>query len=386
MIEYALLFGLGFLTAAFLVFLVSPAVHRRIVWYTENRLKATMPLSPQEVRAQKDMVRALYAAENARTAQDLHREREKSLSLQLRHDSLAVDAGRLASELNEARAQIGEMQVEAAEQRSHLRKDENYISQLKTSLHIAEQANSNKDSELETLRARLSKLQEQTDNLKIDLAARDTEAESLKFRTNAMREERDRMRQDFTILQKRAKEAEQKLSQQQHMVIRLEDKAAREAASAADKEALLGRRQQEITKLKEQLKAANAEIRKAAKILRDAGLSKAVGDLPAEVADGEPEPSALDVAAVTAQMGDNVRRRSAALAEHLQKARNNTGRDSALREEITSIAASVVALTALKEGPSSPILSLMPDKPKTGSNDRVNLADRAAAIIADPQR
>ena len=257
---------------------------------------------------------------------------------------------------------------------------------MKTSLHSAEQAHSNKDSELETLRARLSKLQEQTDNLKIDLAARDTEAESLKFRTNAMREERDRMRQDFTILQKRAKEAEQKLSQQQHMVIRLEDKAAREAASAADKEALLGRRQQEITKLKEQLKAANAEIRKAAKILRDAGLSKAVADLPAEVADGEPEPSALDVAAVTAQMGDNVRRRSAALAEHLQKARNNTGRDSALREEITSIAASVVALTALKEGPSSPILSLMPDKPKTGSNDRVNLADRAAAIIADPQR
>ena len=62
MIEYALLFGLGFLTAAFLVFLVSPAVHRRIVWYTENRLKATMPLSPQEVRAQKDMARALYAA------------------------------------------------------------------------------------------------------------------------------------------------------------------------------------------------------------------------------------------------------------------------------------------------------------------------------------
>ncbi|MGO7624010.1 hypothetical protein ACC687_38385, partial [Rhizobium ruizarguesonis] len=53
MIEYALFFGLGFLTAAFLVFLVSPSVHRRIVWYTENRLKATMPLSPQEVRAQK---------------------------------------------------------------------------------------------------------------------------------------------------------------------------------------------------------------------------------------------------------------------------------------------------------------------------------------------
>ncbi|MGO4198206.1 hypothetical protein AB4Z13_22875 [Rhizobium sp. YAF28] len=386
MIEYALLFGLGFLTAAFLVFLVSPAVHRRIVWYTENRLKATMPLSPQEVRAQKDMVRALYAAENARTAQDLHREREKSLSLQLRHDALAVDAGRLASEVNEARAQIGEMQVEAAEQRSHLRKDENYISQLKTSLHIAEQAGSNKDSELETLRARLSKITEQANNLKIDLAARETEAENMKFRTNALRDERDTMRQDVTVLQKRAKDAEQKLSQQQHLVIRLEDKAAREAASATDKEALLGRRQQEIAKLKDQLKAANAELRKVAKVLRDAGLSKDIADLPAEAA-SEAEASELDLAAITAQMSDNVRRRSAALADHLQKARNNTGRDGALREEITSIAANMVALTALKEGPSSPILSLLPDGgEKKGANDRVNLADRAAAIIADPQR
>lgn len=386
MIEYALLFGLGFLTAAFLVFLVSPAVHRRIVWYTENRLKATMPLSPQEVRAQKDMVRALYAAENARTAQDLQREREKSLSLQLRHDSLAVDAGRLASELNEARAQIGEMQVEAAEQRSHLRKDENYISQLKTSLHIAEQAGSNKDGELEMLRARLSKLAEQADNLKIDLAARDTEAESLKFRTNALRDERDTMRQDVTVLQKRAKDAEQKLSQQQHMVIRLEDKAARETASAADKETLLGRRQQEIAKLKDQLKAANAELRKAAKVLRDAGLSKAIADLPSEPSD-EAELSPFDLDAVTTQMGDTLRRRSAALADHLQKARNNTGRDGALREEITSIAANMVALTALKEGSSSPILPLLPDsREKKGQNERINLADRAAAIIADPQR
>ncbi|MBW9056287.1 hypothetical protein [Rhizobium mesosinicum] len=386
MIEYALLFGLGFLTAAFLVFLVSPAVHRRIVWYTENRLKATMPLSPQEVRAQKDMARALYAAENARTAQDLHREREKSLSLQLRHDALAVDAGRLASELNEARAQIGEMQVEAAEQRSHLRKDENYISQLKTSLHIAEQAGSNKDSELETLRARLAKITEQANNLKIDLAARETEAENLKFRANALRDERDTMRQDVTVLQKRAKDAEQKLSQQQHMVIRLEDRAAREAASAADKEALLGRRQQEIAKLKDQLKAANAELRKAAKVLRDAGLSKAIVDLGADTTN-EAETSELDLAAITEQMSDNARRRSAALADHLQKARNNTGRDGALREEITSIAASVVALTALKEGSSSPIRSLLPEGgEKKGPNDRVNLADRAAAIIADPQR
>jgi hypothetical protein len=49
-IQFALLFGLGFLTAIFLVFLVAPAIHRRIVWFTEKRLRATMPLSAREVR------------------------------------------------------------------------------------------------------------------------------------------------------------------------------------------------------------------------------------------------------------------------------------------------------------------------------------------------
>ena len=386
MIEYALLFGLGFLTAAFIVFLVSPAVHRRVVWYTENRLKATMPLSPQEVRAQKDMVRALYAAENARTTQDLLREREKSLSLQLRHDALAVDAGRLAAEVSELQAHIGEMHVEAAEQRSHLRKDENYISQLKTNLHIAEQSGSNKESELATMRTRLSKLSEQADGLRIDMAARETEAESLKFRANALRDERDTLRQDVSLLQKRARDAEQRLTQQQHMVIRLEDKAARESASAAEKETLLVRRQQEIAKLKEQLKAANAEIRKVNKVLRDAGLGRMVAELPAEMTAEDTAASAIDIGAVTTEMGDDVRKRSAALAERLQKAKAVTGRDGAIREEIASIAANMVALTALNEGPSSPIRALLQDSAEKNPNDRVSLADRAAAIIADPPR
>ncbi|ARM89682.1 chromosome segregation SMC protein [Rhizobium sp. CIAT894] len=385
MIEYALLFGLGFLTAAFLVFLISPAVHRRIVWYTENRLKATMPLSPQEVRAQKDMVRALYAAENARTTQDLLREREKSLSLQLRHDALAVDAGRLAAEISELQSQIGEMHVEAAEQRSHLRKDENYISQLKTNLHIAEQSVANKESELAQMRTRLSKLGEQTDGLRIDLAARETEAESLKFRANALRDERDTLRQDVNLLQKRARDAEQKLTQQQHMVIRLEDKAARDSASAAEKETLLARRQQEIAKLKEQVKAANAEIRKVNRLLRDAGLAKMATEVPAGDAAEDTTASSLDTAALTTEMGEDVRSRSAALADRLQKAKTVTGRDGAIREEIASIAANMVALTALNEGPSSPIRSLLPDAAEKTSGDRVSLADRAAAIIADPQ-
>ena len=385
MIEYALLFGLGFLTAAFLVFLISPAIHRRIVWYTETRMKATMPLSPQEVRAQKDMVRALYAAENARTTQDLSREREKSTSLQLRHDSLALDAGRLAAEISTLQGEVADLNIEAAELRSHLRKDENYISQLKTSLHITEQSSAQKEAELDALRIRLNKLAEQSDNLKIDMAARDTELESVKFRANALRDERDTMRQDVTLLQKRAKDAEQKLTQQEHMVIRLEDKSARDSAAAADKDVLLGRGKQEISKLKEQLKAANSELRKATRAMRDAGMAIAVAEtLPAASEAPQMMDGGLDPAASAAKLTDDVRARSADLSDAVMKAKTSTARDSALREEIAAIAANVLALTAINEGPTSPIRKLLPENEETEERERVDLARRAATVLSEP--
>jgi len=384
-IEYALLFGLGFLTAAFLVFLVSPAVHRRIVWYTENRMRATMPLSPQEVRAQKDMVRALYAAENAKTTQHLVREREKSLALQLKHDALALDAGRFAAEIGGLQAQISDMSVEAAEQRSHLRKDENYISQLKTSLHIAEQASAAKEGELDALRTRLNQLAEQTDNLKIDLAARETEIESVTFKANAIRVERDNLRQDVSLLQKRAKDAEQALAQHEHAVVRLEDQADRDAASVADKDALLRRRQQEVTKLKEHIKAVNAELRKANRALRNAGLPPVTADAASEErATEETMTTELDTAAIAARLSEEVRRRSAAVSEQLLKAKSDSSHDSAIREEIAGIAGSMVALTAINEGPASPIRDLLSDATDSQDGERINLAQRAATILSEP--
>ncbi|KQV83767.1 hypothetical protein [Rhizobium sp. Root1220] len=385
MIEYALLFGLGFLTAAFLVFLISPAVHRRIVGYTENRMRATMPLSPQEVRAQKDMVRALYAAENARTAQDLIREREKSLSLQLKHDAIALDAGHSAAEISGLQSQVADMSVEAAELRSHLRKDENYISQLKTSLHITEQASAAKEAELDALRTRLNKLAEQSDSLKIDMAARDTELESRNFKSNTVRTERDNLRQDVNLLQKRAKDAEQQLAQQEHAVLRLEDQAARNEATLADKDALLVRRQQEISKLKEEVKAANAGVRKANRALRNAGLPPLPVEATAEdEATEEAMPTPIDTVAVAARLTDEVRKRSAAVTEQLLKAKTASDGDEAIRGEIAGIAASMVALTAINEGPSSPIRDLLPEPVESQDGERINLAQRAATILSEP--
>ncbi len=399
MIQYALLFGLGFLTAALLVFLIAPAIHRRIVWFTEKRMKATMPLSPQEVRAQKDMARALFAAENARTEHALTQERDKTVALQIHSGKLQQEASRLSAGNTELQTRIDDLEVEAGELRSRLRQEESYISQLKSSIHAAEQASAEKEADIDGLRKRMTKMGADADNLKIDLATRETEIESLKLRIKTLRDERDTLRQDLNAASLRAADAEQALRQESDKNKRLEERLNREIAGSADKETTIERQAQDVVRLRERLEAAVNESREASKALRAAGIMPpqkptrtpklAAASMMAGATDDRPnatEPPQVaeperTVEDEIAHMTDEVRNRAAALSDRLIKART-PAHDDAMREEIARIAANMVALTALKEGDGSPIFDLLPkDREPAEPGARVSLADRVAAIL-----
>lgn len=393
MIQYALLFGLGFLTAALLVFLIAPAIHRRIVWFTEKRLRATMPLSPQEVRAQKDMARALFAAENARSEQALTQQRDKTVALQIHNGKLQQEASRLAAGNTESQTRIDDLEVEAGELRSRLRREESYISQLKSSIHAAEQASVEKEADIDGLRKRMTKMAADADNLKIDLATRETEIESLKLRINTLRDERDTLHQDLNAASLRAADAEQSHRQESDKNKRLEERLDREIAGNADKETAIERHAQDVVRLKERLEAAVKESREVNKALRAAGIAPpkkpvktpklSAVSMITDTADNqtnaaEPERTVEDD---IAKMTEEVRNRAAALSDRLSKARSPT-HDEAMREEIATIAANMVALTALKEGDSSPILGLLPkDKDPAEQAARISLADRVTALL-----
>ncbi|WP_349956134.1 hypothetical protein [Rhizobium sp. ZPR3] len=399
MIQFALLFGLGFLTAALLVFLIAPAIHRRIVWFTEKRLKATMPLSPQEVRAQKDMARALFAAENARTEHALTQERDKTVALQIQNGKLQQEASRLSAGGAELQTRIDDLEVEAGELRSRLRHEESYISQLKSSIHTAEQASAEKEADIDGLRKRMTKMGADADNLRIDLATRETEIESLKLRINTLRDERDTLRQDLNATSLRAADAEQSLRQENDKNKRLEERLNREIAGSADKETAIERHAQDVVRLRERLEAAVKESKEAGKALRAAGLtppkkpartpklaaaSIIAGSADEQGAIAEPAQAAEPERTVEdeiAQMTEEVRNRAAALSDRLLKART-PAQDDAMREEIAKIAANMVALTALKEGDGSPIFGLLPkDRNPAEPGARISLADRVVAIL-----
>lgn len=389
MIEFLLLFALGFLAAAITGLLLAPVVHKRIVRFAEDRLKATMPLSPQEVRAQKDMARAFYAAKTARAVHEMNSERDKRTALARRIEEVTVEAHRLVSENNDLHNQIADMNVEAADLRSTARQVEQRLDRLRSALTAVEKDDIAKSGEIETLVQRMDRTLSDLDSMKIDLATRETEIESLKSRISAVREERDQLRKESNGTIEHSRELEMRLTRAENKVRHLEARVAKQTSAIADKETTLERRLAEINRLKLRIKSANADARLAQRALLAAGL-----ELPAAVdgaghehpGDGEAAPSltmeetpmafpTLDIS----EFDGDVRNQAAALSERLTKTKS-PAQDDALRKELADLAAKMVALTVLREGPGSPVIGILGQLPERKSG-RKSLATRANSLL-----
>lgn len=383
MIEFALLFGLGFLSAALAFLLLAPAIHRRIVRYTERRLQATMPLSPQEISAQRDMARATYAAENAKASIELTKQREKATNLEVRNVTLSEEARKLLSENRELKMQVEEMSVEAADLRSKIRDEDGYILRLKQHLGEAERALASKGYSAETLQRRVDLVASNLDTLKIEIASRDTEIENLKYRLASIREERETLRNELKEMTHRAKEAEFQASRQEGKVAKLENRLEEEAAKNADSQTALRQRIQDIRQLTERLKAANADARNGNAV---AGLQMSGADA-APAANGSAHAGEQSVVKMLSpdemsRLREELYHQNTALSERLMKA-GSADKDDALRAEIATMAAKVVALTASEEGAASPIRSLLADIPMDdGEPLPGSLAERARKMLS----
>lgn len=355
MIEYALLFGLGFLSAILLVSLMAPAIHRRIVVYTEKRLRATMPISPQEVRAQKDMARALYAAENARTRQELDAEREKALSLKFRNDNAVTDVSKLIGETRDLKAQLEQMTLEVSDLRAKARRHEDAAARLKAALNDAEETGLSRTQEISGLTKRINAISRELDDLRIALSAREIEVEQARHKTASWRRERETLAKELEDANSKNREAANHMSRESRKVARLEEQLAQEAARNADRETLLERRAQELARLKERMAGGSEAAAVVAPIIQ-------LGEKAAT-----PDRLAREI--------EDIRNQGTALTERLMNVRGN-GNDDAIRREISQIAARMIALTAAQEGDTSPIQALIADAGE--DSGRKSLAMRAS--------
>ncbi|KQS77694.1 hypothetical protein ASG25_13990 [Rhizobium sp. Leaf384] len=395
MIQFALMFALGFLSAVLLGALVAPVVHRRIVRFAEDRLKATTPLSQQEVRAQKDAARAIYAAENVRTSQTLKRERDKAIALMLAREKAEQEMRTVRAENEDLRAQLDVMNVEAGDLRSGIRLLEQHIERLKEALASLETDYAAKTEQAAVLARQLDRVSGDLDEMRAVSAAEALQIDELHARAGGLRDERETLRDERRRASEKAKALELKLEQQEVRAKQVESRLTTANALLADRETSLQRGRAEIDRLMTRVREMTSDLATALQALRAAGIETrlAGGDAAGGDAAGEavrppvaeetaiamPAPEGITrLPAQTLPSPDELRAEAGAFLDRLVSA--DPGEDAALRNDLLTIAAGMTALTARNEGAASPIPALLARE--TADAGTPTLAARTRSLLA----
>ncbi|MGN6551991.1 MAG: hypothetical protein ACTHJ3_19145 [Pararhizobium sp.] len=385
MIEFLLIFVLGFFAALLIVLVVSPVIGRRIAVLTERRVRATAPLSAAELRAEKDAARAVFAMENGRLSAEIRSQRERIGTTLLERERLAGDLARARSENLEATERLEAASREAERLQLSLQERDEHAQELATTVATLERAGEAKDRRIEDGIDAVERVQADLETARIDLATRDARIETLKSQIEMLRDERKRLREESKKATDLAHDLRNRLEREEERARTLDAKLAEAIATLSDQEGALERRAAEIARLKQGLNGHDGT--KAAAVLpAPAAAQGHAGPAgPEEASEDEVmEPAPERETASPRHRGDAIARRIESLRSRhaaVVDALNGTApaRDDAeLREEIGEIAAMMIELTAAREGPSSPIFELLrrPGAPEAGGRP-AGLAERA---------
>ena len=144
---------------------------------TERRLRASVPLSTAEVRAERDFARAAYAAENARLAVDLRGEMDQVSAQTTKVVRLEGVLAEKQEKVLTLQQQLEAGDEEAGRLRSVITGQENKLITMQGELSSARREISDKNSQIISLNDRINRLDGQLEEMKIDLATGETEVE-----------------------------------------------------------------------------------------------------------------------------------------------------------------------------------------------------------------
>jgi chromosome segregation ATPase len=407
MIEPVMYFGIGFLVAALLGLLFVPLVHNRAVRLTMRRLEAATPLSIAEIRADKDQLRAEFAMSTRRLEMSVEQMKARTTG-QLADLGKKTDAiNQLKRELGEKTATIFALETRGKNLRDQLHATEEEFAHKSNALREVERTLADKQAELGKLVAELGERSIMADSHRVELAALRTQVEAMKVSVGeservvrATEERLARERGEAEAATKLSDEAHDKLEglaartgelERQLLVQTTEtevlNRRAQELeARLGDQGRLLGEREFEATRLRGDLEAASKAEAELREQLENAG-GRGTGIV---------DKFRADIAQLEAQLATSMDERSKLQREIATMKRETETtwaaervENALLRERINDVAAEVARLTAVLEGPGSPIESMLADavpelrsgRPEAGVNGVVG---EAADPTADP--
>jgi chromosome segregation ATPase len=407
LIQSILFFTLGFLTAGFLALMVAPAIWRRAVLLTRKRIEASVPLTMNEIQADKDQLRAEFAMSTRRLEMSIKTFRDKASAQIIEINRNREELKRLAEERAEKDRAITELEARASELHTELRNREEQLKRLSTRLADTDRILESKALEIDRLGQMYDEASLTASNRQIELVTRESQFERVSSDVEALRAQRREAEKRLREAVAESKAAQEALKMERKRAADAERKVERLLGTVADREEKLERREKEMARLREQSKSGARSSNELDTRLLEAQTDRM--KLEAELADLQLQMSTLlsgatggdvekamaslnkDRAKLEERMTTLVRENKKLKAELTAIERAKTDdwsderRDSAiLREQINDLAAEVVNLTALLDGPDSPInqiLSKGDDARRPEGADRiVSLADRVRAL------
>lgn len=380
MIQSILFFALGFLCAGFLAVMVAPAFWRRALALTRRRLEVSTPLSMAEIQAGRDSLRAEFAMATRRLEMTVKSLRDKTAAQAVELERERIEIRRLASEIADRDRALAQVSDVSGGLSTELLRREAQVKQLAERLGAAEKLVDERANEIARLGRMYDEAMLASSNRQIDLVAREAEVDKLAGEVSAMRDrhgENERRLRDAALEARMAREA---LAAGKQKIEDLERKADGLVATLADRDEKLERRERELARLRERMKANKASLA-AAQTQSQAKAPAAAKEAPMDNVSAEIEKAVAKIK----EDRDRLAARLTALTRENRKLRVDlTGKENdRLRDEIGELAAEMVAMTVAAEGPDSPTAKALADPAGTGADPRekiTSLADRVRVL------
>ncbi len=347
MIQSILFFVLGFLCAGFIAVLITPVAWRRAVNLTRRRIEGSMPLTPSEIEAEKDRIRA-------EAAMSIRRLEMKAESLQAKNASQLVDVGRAQEQVKklgaERDAKVKAHDALAAQVgalTADLTKRDEELKRLGERIAEAEGTSTMSAEELEKLGRMYDEASFSSSSRQIELVARESELE--------------RLNSELSKLKAQRKEADA-----QAKAMAIETRAVRENLTAEKKRA------GDLARKVETLTAAASQAPALAYVEADADIDRRLAKLSADRERLEER--------LTTLARENKRLKSENSVPVSPDSPGEDDENARLREQMNELAAHVVSLAAKLDGPDSPIAKALAAEAGEGAGRTISLADRVRAL------
>jgi hypothetical protein len=178
-LEVVLYFVLGFFVASLLALMISPVIWNRAVELTRQKIESSVPLSVNEIQADKDQLRAEFAMSTRRLEISIDDLREKAAEQLIEINRKRDQAAKYDADMKERLKTISDLEAKASDMRSRLSIKEAELEATNLKQEKLEEQFAKTSEELSKMRQKFQSTEAELSSKRVELNAKNSKIDSL---------------------------------------------------------------------------------------------------------------------------------------------------------------------------------------------------------------